>query len=49
MILNAPSKYLGILLLLYEHVINTLKKSSEYIIETSKLIKVPKVPFFALF
>ena len=38
MILNAPSKYLGILLLLYEHVINTLKKSSEYIIETSKLI-----------
>lgn len=38
MITNAQSKYIGIFLTLYQHIINTLKKSRDYMSDTSKLV-----------
>ena len=38
MIMNAKSKYIGIFLTLYQHIINILKKTMDYMSDTSKLV-----------
>lgn len=40
MIMNAKSKYIGIFLTLYQHIINILKKTRDYMSETSKLVYI---------